>query len=184
MKKNSLICAAVMLSLGLCAAEHPITPAKDSDNPGSFYAASPDKTGITCIKNEEGKYVFRINAKDNLKKLVSGTRINLGQGDTMTLKLKLKVRAKSSLGTGFYIYSGKIKHIAALYTPNMELTPEKTDYTFTGVVQKNPGEASAFDRPSVGIIFFDAKKGGDFDIEKIEYEIKSAPAEKTTVPEF
>ena len=184
MKKNSLICAAFLVSFGLCAAEHPITPVKDTDNPGSFYVGSPVKTGVTCIKNEEGKYIFRIDSKDDLKKLVSGNRISLAQGDTMTLKLKLKVRVKSELGTGFYIYSGKIKHIAALYTPNMELTPEKTDYTFTGVVQKNPGEASAFDRPSVGIIFFDAKKGGDFDIEKIEYEIKSAPAEKTAVPEF
>ena len=102
----------------------------------------------------------------------------------MTLKLKLKVRAKGSLGTGFYIYSGKIKFITALYTPDMKLTPEKTDYTFTGIVQKNPKEASAFDRPSVGIIFFDAKKGCDFDIEKIEYEVKPAAAEKVAIPEF
>jgi len=184
MKKNSLICAAFLLSFGLCAMEHPITPVKDSENPGSFYAASPVTTGITCIKNEAGNYIFRIDAKDAMKKLISGTRINLGQGDAMTLKLKLKVRAKSSLGTGFYIYSGKIKYLTAVYTPDMELSPEKTDYSFTGVVQKNPNEASAFDRPTVGIIFFDAKKGCDFDIEKIEFEIKKAAAEKVAIPEF
>ncbi|OQA78165.1 MAG: hypothetical protein BWY31_04384 [Lentisphaerae bacterium ADurb.Bin242] len=184
MKKNSLIQAAILVSFGLCATEHPITPVKNTENPGSFYVASQVKTGVTCIKNEDGRYIFRIDAKDDLKKLISGTRIKIEQGDTMTLKLKLKVRAKASLGTGFYIYSGKIKYITALYTPDMELTPEKTDYTFTGVVQKNPGEASAFDRPAVGIIFFDAKKGCDFDIEKIEFEVKHAPAEKVTIPEF
>jgi hypothetical protein len=168
----------------IAAKEHSILPRKGTEKPGSFYVASPVKTGVTCIKNESGSYVFRIDAKDAMKKLISGTRIKLGQGDTITLKLKLKVRSEGFLGTGFYIYDGNIKFVTALYTSNMKLTPEKTDYTFTGVIQKNPKEASAFDRPAVGIIFFDAKKGCDFDIEKIEYELKKAPEAKVEIPKF
>lgn len=184
MKKTTLVLVSLIAASTLFATEHPITPAKNSENPGSFYVASPVKTGVTCIKNEAGNHVFRIDAKDDMKKLISGTRINLGQGDTMTLNLKLKVRAEGTLGTGFYIYDRKSKFISAVYIPDMKMTPEKTDYTFTGIVQKNPKEASAFDRPTLGIIFFDAKKGCDFDIEKIEYVVKPVASEKVAIPEF
>lgn len=184
MKKTILICAVLVLTSALFAVEHPIQPQKNSELPGSFYIAGAAKNGISCIKNESGKYIFRIDAKDSVKKLISGTRIQLGQGDSITLKLKLNVRGKGMLGTGFYIYDGKVKFLTALYTHAMELVPGKTDYSFTGIVKKNPKEKSAFDRPTIGIIFFDAKKGTDFDIEKIDYEVKKAPEAKVVIPEI
>lgn len=184
MKKTTFLFAALISCSVMFAAEVPIQAKKNTEMPASFYVASPIKTGVSCIKNNDGRYILRIDAKDAMKKLISGSRIKLEQGDTLTLKLKLKVRTGGVIASGFYIYDGKAKYLTALYNHSMALTPEKTDYTFSGIVQKNPKAVSAFERPAMGLVFFDAKKGCEFDIEKIEYEIKKAPEAKAVIPEF
>jgi hypothetical protein len=163
---------------------HPILPSKDGISPGSFYLSGSKPSGVQCVKLADGGYVFRIDAQEEMKKLISGRRIKLAQGDALTMKFKAKVRAKGIVGAGMYLYDAKAKHIGAVYDSSLRMTPEQSDYTISGVVPENPKATSAFDRASFGLIFFDVRQGCDLDIEYIEYEIKKAPEQEVEMPDF
>ena len=186
MKKTVCAFGIVAAFFTSVALEHPIRPAnKNSDRLGTFYVASPLKTGVKCIQNESGNWMIRIDAKDGMKKLVSGMRISLAQDADIKLRIKVKVRSGGVIAAGFYVYDAKSKYMNAVYNPVIKITPESNTLEVSGTVQKNPKATSAFERPSFGFIFMDVKQGCDFDIEKIEYEIvKKASEEKAELPDF
>ena len=187
MKKIALLTSLLAAGTALFAAEHPITPKKNSDMPGSFYI-SGKADGIQCVKNTAGRYVFRVDAKNGLRKLISGRRIAVAEKDTVTFRITVNARTKSVIGTGFYLYyevNRRTYPVGAAYEPALQVTPEKKVYEFTKVIPGNPKAKSAFEKPSIGIFFFDFKKGSDLDVEKIEYTIKKAPQPAApAVPDF
>ena len=188
MKKIALITSLLAAGTALFAAEHPISPKKNSEMPGSFYMTGKKTDGIKCVKNDAGKYVFRVHTQDGMRKIISGQRIAVAEKDTVTFRITVNARAKSVISTGFYLYyevNRKTYPVGAAYQPVIQVTPEKKVYEFTKVIPGNPKAKSAFEKPSIGIFFFDFKKGSDLDVEKIEYTIKKAPqAAAPAVPDF
>lgn len=187
MKKIIAFVAVLAFAGTLTAAEHAIAPKKNSNIPGSFYSTGNAK-GLTCVKNAAGKYVFRVDAKDGQKKLISGKRIAIGEKDTVKFRITISARKESRINTGMYIYcevNRKTISLGAAYAGNLKVTPAQKVYEFTRVIPPNPKAKSAFERPSIGLFFFDFFKGADLDVEKIEYFITKAPQAKApAIPDF
>ena len=186
MKKIALF-ALLAACVTVTAAEHAIAARKNSEQPSSFY--EPQRSGfIKCVKNAQGKLVFRVDAKAAARKLISGRRIAIGENDALTLRLTINSRAESTIGAGFYIYCqvGKnARHLGAVNQPVFKIVPGRKVYEFTKTVPPNKKAKSAFEKPSIGLIFFDFRKGSDLDVEKIEYFVKKAPkAAAPAIPDF
>ena len=180
MKKIFLL--FLLSASGLFAVEHPITFVPGTDEPESFVTpGKPD--GVKCVANEEGAYVFRINARGASRKIISSRRLKAKEGDILTLTLTLKVRSKGTGAAGFYLYhekNGNLRPLPALYDM-VEFQPEKKVYHFRKVIPRRK-KAKSSDRPNTAVIFMDLLKGSDLDVEKIVYDVKSAPVKKKNNP--
>ena len=183
MKRAFFVLALSAAILNLSGVELPIkaTPQGKVER----FTTTPKKgDGITCVKLEDGKCVVKMDGTQEMKKLLSSTRLKIAQGDK--LKITVKAKGKGNISYGIYVYDSNKpnKFIGAVYKNDQAVTETSADYVYEGVVEKNAKEKSSFDRPAFGLFFFLTKKGAVVEVEKIEYEIKKAPEEKVALPDF
>lgn len=161
--------------LPLFAIEHPITFRAGTEEPASFRTPGLRPDGVRCVTNAKGEYVLRINARGVGRKVISEERIKAKEGDTLTLKLTVLSRTKGLLAFGFYLYKeqkGKYRPMPGLFRI-FPVEEGKKVYTFTKAIPRLKKKKGVI-HPDTAVIFMDAAKGLDLDVEKVEYFIKKA----------
>ena len=181
--KKLLFFSVCLFTVTAAAVELPIVASK-TGFPRAFSSNPRNSKMIVCSVDASGKCVIKMDAQEKLQSLLSGTRVKLAEKDKV--KIMITGKGKGSISFGMHIYdSNKAnRFIGSVYQREQKVNEKVTQYSFEGVVPKNPREKSSFDRPGIGLVFIQVKKGGVFQVEKIHYEIVKAPEEKVEIPEF